>query len=70
MAVYKQLSDANTDGTIVGQTTTEKVSFHGTTPVVQYAVTLMVTSGSTTAASVAAALVELYTALKAKGIVG
>ena len=66
----KQVSDSNVDGTELGASTTDKISFHGAVPVAQYAVTTMVTSGSTTAASVAAALVEFYTALKTKGIIG
>lgn len=35
MAIGKQLSDANADGTSLGQSTTDKVSFYGATPVVQ-----------------------------------
>lgn len=34
MAV-KQLTDQNVDGSSMGQTTTEKISFYGVTPVVQ-----------------------------------
>ena len=70
MAPVKELSDLNTDGTRLGQSTADKASFHGAAPLAQVAMTSMVTSGSTTAASVAAALVELYTALKNKGVVG
>ena len=66
----KELSDANTDGTRCGQSTTDKVSFHGVAPLAQVAITTSLTSGSTTAASVAAFAVELYNALKNKGIVG
>lgn len=69
MAV-KQLSDGHPDGVKLGQDTSDKIGFHGTAPLAQVAMTLMVTAGSTTAASVAAALVELYTALKNKGLVG
>jgi hypothetical protein len=31
----KQLSDGNPDGTTVGQGPTDKISFHGSTPIVQ-----------------------------------
>jgi len=37
MAIGKQLSDANADGTALGQSATDKVSFYGATPVVQRA---------------------------------
>lgn len=37
MAIGKQLSDANADGTALGQSTTDKISFYGVTPVVQRA---------------------------------
>lgn len=37
MAIGKQLSDANPDGTAMGQSTTDKISFYGVTPVVQRA---------------------------------
>lgn len=35
MAIGKQLSDANGDGTSLGQSSTDKVSFYGATPIVQ-----------------------------------
>lgn len=35
MAIGKQLSDANADGTAMGQSATDKVSFYGSTPVTQ-----------------------------------
>lgn len=37
MAIEKQLSDASTGGTSMGQSTTDKISFYGVTPVVQRA---------------------------------
>jgi hypothetical protein len=72
MAIGKQLSDANTDGTSLGQSATDKISFHGATPVVKATCTLSaaLTAATTTAANVAAAFAELYAALAAKGIVG
>ena len=66
----RQVSDANTDGTALGASTTDKVSFHGAAPIAQVAITTALTSGSTTAASVAAFAVELYNNLKTKGLVG
>lgn len=35
MTIGKQLSDNNPDGTSLGQSATDKVSFYGVTPVVQ-----------------------------------
>lgn len=37
MAIGKQVSDLNPDGTALGQSATDKVSFYGVTPVVQRA---------------------------------
>ncbi len=71
MAIGKQLSDGNSDGTSLGQSTTDKVSLYGKTPVVQQSATLLasLTAGTTTAADIAAAVAGLYTALKAVGII-
>lgn len=68
MAV-KQLSDGGTDGVALGQTG-DKIGFFGATPSAKVAMTAMVTAGATAPEDVAAALVELYNELKAKGIVG
>lgn len=37
MAIAKHLSDASPDGVSLGQSTTDKISFYGVTPVVQRA---------------------------------
>ncbi len=60
------------DGTILGRASTDKISFHGATPVVKATCTLSaaLTAATTTPANIAAAFVELYAALAAKGIVG
>ena len=67
----KQLSDGGSDGTVMGQSATDKVAFHGATPSAKTACTLSaaITAGSTIT-PVAAAFVELYAALAAKGIIG
>lgn len=39
MAIGKQLSDGNPDGTSLGQSASDKVSVYGVTPVVQAALT-------------------------------
>jgi hypothetical protein len=68
----KQLSDGSTDGTVLGQSTTDKIGFYGTsTPVAKQTCTLAaaLTAGTTTAANVAAAVDELHAALAALGII-
>ncbi|HEU4549617.1 MAG TPA: hypothetical protein VFS01_07965 [Rhizomicrobium sp.] len=75
MAIGKQLSDANTDGTSLGQSATDKVSLYGVTPVAQRTSTVLassllsassyVTVGSNTAAIV----LELSNALVALGAI-
>ena len=35
MAIGKQISDLNSDGTSLGQSATDKISFYGATPVTQ-----------------------------------
>lgn len=37
MAIEKQLSDLSSGGTSMGQSTTDKISFYGVTPIVQRA---------------------------------
>jgi hypothetical protein len=75
MAIGKQLSDANSDGTSLGQSATDKVSLYGVTPVAQRTSTVLassllsassyVTVGSNTAAIV----LELSNALVALGAI-
>lgn len=68
---YKQLSDGSADGTTLGQSSTDKVAFYGATPIVRpAAVTLgALSSASTTAANIAAALVDLKIQLVNLGII-
>jgi hypothetical protein len=68
----KQLSDGGASGVTLGQSATDKVAFYGKTPVVQQVCTssAALTAGETTPADIAAAFVELYTALKLGGVVG
>lgn len=45
----KQLSDGNPDGTVLGQSSTDKISFFGATPVVRQSnITAVTTTASTT----------------------
>ena len=59
------------DGTVLGRTSTDKIAFHNATPIAKTACTLSaaITAGATIT-PVAAAYVELYAALAAKGIIG
>lgn len=68
----RQLSDGNDDGQVLGQSATDKVGFHGASPVAKATCTLSaaLTAATTTAANVAAAFAELYAVLAAKGVVG
>jgi hypothetical protein len=79
MAIGKQLSDGNPDGTALGQSATDLISFHGATPVDQAAVvtavsTSVLTTGllgfNTTAQANAliAAVNSILVALKEKGL--
>lgn len=66
-----QLSDGNPLGMVLGQSTTDKLGFFGlTTPIVRRTCTSLaaLTAGGTTTATTAA-LVELYAALAAYGII-
>lgn len=57
----KQISDGEPDGTVLGQSNADRISFHGVAPVARATVT-----GSKGAN---AALTSLLTALAAKGLI-
>ena len=61
MAEYEYIGDGRPDGTIVGRTTTEKVGFYGTTPVVQQANIATGTDTATTQAAVNSVIAALET---------
>lgn len=73
MAV-RYLTDGSTDGTVIGQNTSEKVAFYGTTPIVQRSGAAQATSLLSTASSTAidtatkAAIIEVMNTLAAIGI--
>ena len=48
MATIRDLSDANTDGTRMGQSATEKISFYGASPAVQGTLAANGTDAATT----------------------
>lgn len=48
MATYNQVSDGRPDGAMVGQSSTDKVGFYGTTPVVQPASASQAATAATT----------------------
>lgn len=83
MASYEQVTYNSPDGAIIGATTTDKVAFHGSTPVTQVLGALTTTTlatltttqlGSFTTTEVAAYntaftnINSLITALKTKGL--
>lgn len=68
----KQISDGRSEGAVLGQSTSDKIGFFGTsTPVVRPTCTLAaaLTAGTTTAANVAAAVDEIHAALASLGII-
>jgi hypothetical protein len=65
MATIRELSDKNSDGTRLGQASTEKISFYGATPVAQQASAAAGTDATTTQALANA----LRTALLNVGII-
>jgi len=66
----KQLSDARTDGVLLGQSTTDLVGFYGTTPIVQRsgADQAAITVGTNTTAA-NTLLIEIRAALVAVGLI-
>lgn len=70
----RQLSDANTLGTGLGQSATDLISFYGATPVAQRAAAIQansvvsVSSNITIAASLTAWIVEVTATLNALGL--
>lgn len=74
MTIGKQLSDLNTDGTSLGQSTTDKISLYGVTPIVQRSGHAQATSLLSTASSTAidtatkAAIIEVMNTLQAIGV--
>lgn len=68
----KQLSDGGAEGTVLGQSSTDKIGFYGaSTPVAKQTCTLAaaLTAGTTTPADIAAAVDEIHAALSALGII-
>lgn len=61
------VSTNSPDGTEIGTSATEKVAFHGATPVAQAAVITLATGA--TIATVVTAVQSILTALKNKGLV-
>lgn len=70
----KQLSDLNPDGTVLGQSAADLISFYGTTPVSQRTATIQaasvvsVSSNITIAASLTAWILEVTNTLSALGV--
>jgi len=62
----KQLSDGGPDGTVLGQSATDLVGFHGATPSDKRAVLTLATAA--TIATVKTAVQEIIALLKEKGL--
>ena len=66
------LSDLNTDGTRMGQTSADKISYYGATPIVQRAAaaqaTSLLSSSATFSAAHSAFLTEVANTLTALGL--
>lgn len=64
------LGSGSDDGTSLGRSSTDKVAFFNTTPVVKQSATLSaaITAGATTGSS-NAAILEMYNVLKTYGLV-
>lgn len=68
MAIGKQLSDKNPDGTSLGQSTADLISFYGVTPVAQGStVTTLVTTPATT--DIATAVNAIISRLRTVGLI-
>ena len=62
------IGDGNPDGTTLGASTSELISFHGVTPVAQTALTALATGA--TIATVVTSVQQIIAALQAKGLNG
>lgn len=71
MATIKQLSDGGPDGTVLGQSSTDKIGFFGATPSARAVATTSATilTNHTTTAAIFPAFCELRDLLVAKGII-
>lgn len=68
MATIKELSDGGPDGTRLGQSSTDKISFYGATPIVKAAaVTTLATTP--TATDIATAVNSLISRLQTIGLI-
>ena len=73
-SAVNQLSDQNPEGTVLGASVTDKISFYGVTPIAQRALAAQATSLVGTASSTAldtntkAALIEVMNTLTALGL--
>lgn len=53
MATIKQISDGGPDGTVIGQSSTDKIGFYGlATPIVRPSVATAITTGATETATI------------------
>lgn len=62
------VSSGGSGGTLVGETTTEKVGFHGTAPIAQTTLTTLATAA--TLATIRTSVQQIISKLRAKGLFG
>jgi hypothetical protein len=67
MATYERVDYGSADGCQIGGASTDKVAFHGSTPVVQASNIATVTASTTITAAVSA-INSILTVLKDKGL--
>lgn len=63
----RQLSDANPDGTVLGQSSTDKIGFYGATPVAKQTLSVTITSASASS-TIADAVNEIKDLLETLGL--
>lgn len=68
MPDYNQLSDGRPDGTLIGQSASDKVAFHNATPTAQSAAIASLTA-STTLTQAVVLIQQITQVLKDKGLI-
>lgn len=67
MANIKELSDGGPDGTRLGQSSTDLISFHGASPIAKASIASLATAA--TIATAVATVQSILTALSNKGLI-
>ncbi len=67
MATIKHLSDLGPDGTVMGQSSADLISFHGVTPIARASIASIATAA--TVGTAVASVQAILTALSNKGLI-